>query len=131
MDTSKTQEKIAEIFESSGIAEICRSNNGAEASQSAMVQISMYFDDKVNLLEKQLNPSGDGWKERLIQERTELLNRTIKLKNHIDSPNNKHNNIEWEMLHKQFHMMKEYLQVLTDRCIYYELIPSEDLNLHY
>lgn len=131
MSTSKTHEKIAEIFENSGIAEICRNNKGAELAQSAMIEISMYFDDKINLLEKQLNPSGDGWKERLIKERTELLNKTIKLKNHIDNPDIKHNNSEWGLLCRQFAIMQEYVQILTDRCIYYNLIPSGDLNLHY
>lgn len=131
MSRLNIQEKIAEIFENSGLAGVCRENNGAEIAQSAMTQISMYVDDKINLLEKQLNPSGDGWKERLIKERTELLNKTIKLKNHIDNPDSKHNFEEWDMIRQQFDFMCKYLQVLTDRCTYYSLIPSGDLNLHY
>lgn len=73
----------------------------------------------------------EDWQIRLKEERTELLQRTIKLKKYMDSPNTKLNSREWEMLHCQFRYMRELLQVLTDRCIYYELIESGDLGIHY
>ena len=59
--------------------------------------------DKAELLED--------WKFRLLDERTNLLRNTIKLKNAIDSPDMK--------------------LVLTDRCVYYGLIEHGDLGLHY
>lgn len=73
----------------------------------------------------------EDWQIRLREERTELLQRTIKLKKFIDSPNTKLNKNEWEMLMGQLQAMKEYLQALTDRCVYYELIESGDLRIHY
>lgn len=69
--------------------------------------------------------------QRLIDERKELLERTIKLRNAIDNPEMKLNAHEWEMLHRQFSAMRDYLQVLTDRCVYYKLIPAGDLMLRY
>ena len=79
--------------------------------------------DKAELLED--------WKLRLLEERANLLNNTIKLKNAIDSPDMKLTCKEWDMLREQYHAMLEYLQVLTDRCVYYELIEHGDLGLHY
>lgn len=71
------------------------------------------------------------FKDRLVEERKELLEKTLKLKEAIENPEMKLNSREWEMLHHQFHVMREYLQVLTDRCIYYGLIPAGNLNLDY
>lgn len=71
------------------------------------------------------------WEIRLKEEREQLLQRTLDLKAAFDNPDFKVNNNEWEMLRRQFSCMREYLQVLTDRCIYYGLIPAGDLNLHY
>ncbi len=71
------------------------------------------------------------WQVRLRDERSEVLLRTIKLKKHMDDPEAKHNRTEWEMLQHQFCAMREYLQALTDRCVYYGLIESGDLGIHY
>lgn len=71
------------------------------------------------------------WQTRLRDERNEVLWRTVKLKKHMDDPEAKHNRMEWEMLQRQFCAMREYLQVLTDRCVYYGLIESGDLGIHY
>lgn len=73
----------------------------------------------------------EDWKLRLLEERANLLNNTIKLKNTIDSSDMKLTCKEWDMLREQYHAMREYLQVLTDRCVYYELIEHGDLGLHY
>lgn len=73
----------------------------------------------------------ENWQIRLKEERTELLQRTIKLKKYMDSPNTKLNSKEWEMIRYQLNAMREYLQALTDRCVYYELIESGDLGIHY
>lgn len=79
--------------------------------------------DKAELLED--------WKFRLLDERTNLLRNTIKLKNAIDSSDMKLTCKEWDMLRVQYHAMREYLQALTDRCVYYGLIEHGDLGLHY
>ncbi len=71
------------------------------------------------------------WQDRLVEERSQLLYRTITLKKHLDDPEVKHNRMEWEMLQRQFCAMREYLQILTDRCVYYGLIEAGDLGLHY
>ncbi len=71
------------------------------------------------------------WQDRLVEERSQLLYRTIQLKKHMDDPEAKHKRKEWEMLEAQFCFMKQYLQVLTDRCVYYGLIEAGDLGLHY
>lgn len=71
------------------------------------------------------------WQRRLVEERKELLYRTIKLKKAMDDPDMKLNNREWEMLRAQFCFMRDYLQALTDRCVYYNLIESGDLGIHY
>ena len=49
----------------------------------------------------------------------------------MDDPDMKLNNREWEMLRAQFCFMRDYLQALTDRCVYYGLIESGDLGIHY
>ena len=71
------------------------------------------------------------WQRRLVEERKELLYRTIELKKAMDDPEMKLNNREWEMLRAQFCFMRDYLQALTDRCVYYGLIESGDLGIHY
>lgn len=71
------------------------------------------------------------WKVRLLEERRELLARTIKLKKAFDNPEMKLSNREWEMLHSQYSYMREYLQVLTDRCVYHGLIEAGDIGIHY
>lgn len=76
-------------------------------------------------------PAPELWKVRLLEERRELLARTIKLKKAFDNPEMKLSNREWEMLHSQYSYMREYLQVLTDRCVYHGLIESGDLGIHY
>lgn len=77
------------------------------------------------------NTKVEDWKTRLVEERKQLLERTIKLKKAMDNPDMKLNNKEWDMLKYQFRSMREYLQALTDRCVYYELIESGDLEIHY
>lgn len=131
MESITISENIAKIFEETGLAAICREHNGAKEAEDTMIKISTYFGNKIQLLEKQLNPSGDSWKERLVQERKDLLTKCIALKRHIDCPENKHNCVEWEMLRRQFNLMRDYIQALTDRCIYYGLIEAGDLGLHY
>ena len=74
---------------------------------------------------------GSEWKTRLIEERKDLLEKTIKLKKAFDNPELAMSNKEWEMLHEQFHTMRNYLQILTDRCIFYGLMESGDLGIHY
>lgn len=71
------------------------------------------------------------WQLRLLVERKVLLQRTIKLRKAIENPDMKLNSREWDMLHQQFSSMRDYLQTLTDRCVYYGLIESGDLGLHY
>lgn len=73
----------------------------------------------------------EDWKVRMIEERDELLKRTIALQKAFDNPEFKLNSREWEMLRSQLCAMREYLQTLTDRCIYYKLIESADLSLRY
>lgn len=77
------------------------------------------------------NTKVEDWKTRLVEERKQLLERTIKLKKAMDNPDMKLNNKEWDMLKYQFCSMRGYLQALTDRCVYYELIESGDLEIHY
>lgn len=72
------------------------------------------------------------WQAKLVEERAELLKKTLALKNTLDDKKNlKLSNREWEMLRSQFCVMREYVQILTDRCVYYGLIEAGDLNLHY
>ena len=73
----------------------------------------------------------EDWQLRLKNERAALLEETLKLKKIIDSPDTKLNSREWEMLNHQFHIMRELVQVLTDRCVYYGLIDGGDLGLSY
>lgn len=70
-------------------------------------------------------------KVRLLEERRELLARTIKLKKAFENPEMKLSNREWEMLQSQYSYMREYLQVLTDRCVYHGLIEAGDIGIHY
>ena len=71
------------------------------------------------------------WQERLKQERTELLEKTIKLKVFMEDPNAKLSKREWDMLQRQFSFMRDYLQALTDRCVYYGLLEAANLCLEY
>lgn len=73
----------------------------------------------------------EGWQERLVEERKQLLERTISLKKTFDDPTMLLNETEWSMLRCQYGAMREYLQALTDRCIYYGLIEAGDLGLSY
>lgn len=77
---------------------------------------------------EQLTPN---WGDRLIEERKEILERCIALKKAMDSPDMKLNQEEWGLLHNQFSSMRDYLQALTNRCVYYGLIESGDLGIHY
>ena len=71
------------------------------------------------------------WLWELKQERTELLERTLKLKQYMEDPNSRLNQHEWNMLQRQFSFMRDYLQALTDRCVYYKLLESANLYLEY
>lgn len=73
----------------------------------------------------------EDWKVKLKEERAELLKKTLELKHFIDSPDAKLSWREWDMINNQFHSMRNYLQALTDRCIYYKIIEGGDLNLLY
>ena len=77
------------------------------------------------------DPAPELWKVRLLEERRELLARTIKLKKAFDNPEMKLSKREWDMLYSQYSYMREYLQVLTDRCVYHGLIEAGDLGIHY
>ena len=71
------------------------------------------------------------WLIRLKDERTDLLERTLRLKQHMEDPDSKHNKQEWDMLQRQFSFMRDYLQALTDRCVYYGILESANLYLEY
>jgi len=71
------------------------------------------------------------WEKRLLEERTELLERTLKLANCFSDPNKKFSELEWQMLHRQFNSMRDYLQALTDRCVYHGLLEKGSLHLEY
>lgn len=71
------------------------------------------------------------WLSRLKDERTELLERTLRLKVHMDHPESLHNKQEWDMIQRQYYAMRDYLQALTDRCVYYGILESANLNLEY
>ena len=71
------------------------------------------------------------WQERLLEERKELMERTIKLGKFLDDPDAKLNHEEWKMLEAQYHHMKEYLQILTTRCVRYGLLEAINLYLDY
>ena len=76
-------------------------------------------------------PELESWKLRLKEERTALLHKTLELKEALDDPDFKLNHEEWSMLMRQFNIMREYLQVLTDRCKYYGIIQGGDLGIQY
>lgn len=82
-----------------------------------------------------LHPGGaltPQWQLDLVEERKALLQKTINLKNTLDDKKGlKLSNREWQMLQVQFNFMRGYLQILTDRCVYYGLIESGDLGLRY
>lgn len=71
------------------------------------------------------------WQEQLKQERTELLEKTLKLKILMEDPDIKLSKREWDMLQRQFSFMRDYLQALTDRCVYYGLLEAANLYLEY
>ena len=81
-------------------------------------------------MEQVINGEQD-WQERLLKERFDLLQKTMKLKKVLDDPDMKLNRKEWDMLSRQSFFMTDYLQVLTERCAYYGLIESCDLGLKY
>lgn len=70
------------------------------------------------------------WQTRLVDERAQLLDRTLKLKKFMDDPETRMSKCEWEMLNQQFYGMKEYLRALTNRCNYYKLIETTDLTIY-
>ena len=69
--------------------------------------------------------------ERLLEERNELMKRTVQIHKTLENPDLKMTRKEWDMLARQAWSMKEYLQVLTERCAYYGLIESCDLGIKY
>lgn len=69
--------------------------------------------------------------EHLLEERKELMERTIKLGKFLTDPDAKLNHEEWKMLENQYFHMKEYLQILTTRCVYYGLLEAVNLHLDY
>ncbi len=71
------------------------------------------------------------WQDRLVEERKELLDKMIKLKNMIDDGVLKLSRKEWRMLECQYEAMRNYLQVLTDRCVFYNIISAADLGISY
>lgn len=77
------------------------------------------------------NKQLDGWQERLLDERKQLLDKTLKLTRCFTNPDMKLSEREWQMLHRQHSAMREYLQVLTDRCVFYGLLEEGSLHLEY
>lgn len=73
----------------------------------------------------------EDWQLRIKEERNALLKEARKLKNFIDNPESKANNAEWEMLRRQLGIMREYVSILTQRCKYYGLIETDDLDTLY
>lgn len=71
------------------------------------------------------------WLRELKQERDELLQKTLKLKVFMEDPNSKLNKQEWDMIQRQFCYQRDYLQALTDRCVYYGILESANLHLEY
>ena len=80
---------------------------------------------------KEIKNEVEDWQTRLLAERKELLDKTLKLKSVFADPEKKLSEIEWDMLRHQYGAMRDYLQALTDRCVYYELIDSGNLDLNY
>ena len=71
------------------------------------------------------------WLRELKQERADLLDKTLKLKIFMEDSDTKLNSMEWDMLRRQYGAMREYLQALTDRCVYHGLLESANLYLEY
>ena len=69
------------------------------------------------------------WKTHLTEERKDLLEKVIKLKKAFDNPSLAMTHREWEMLREQFFAMQNYLRALTDRCVFYGLMESNDLSI--
>lgn len=70
------------------------------------------------------------WKE-LLEERKCLLEKVGLLKKLLDNPKTKMNRNEWKMLDRQIDVMREYLNILTERCIYYNLIDNPFCKYSY
>lgn len=70
------------------------------------------------------------WQERIVQERSELLYRLLKLNKFLENPENKLNLQEWNMLLDQYKGMQDYCRALTKRCKYYGLIECADLKCY-
>ena len=85
----------------------------------------------MNDMEEKIENGCDCWERRLVEERQSLLEKTLRLQKYVESPDTKLNRHEWAMLTRQLSVMKEYLQVLTERCAYYNLIECEDLGIKY
>ena len=81
-------------------------------------------------MEERIEPI-PAWQARLLDERKELMEKTMAIQKALDNPDLKMTRREWDMLTRQSWNMKEYLQVLTERCAYYGLIESCDLGLKY
>lgn len=104
--------------------------NALRARQSKKKKtIKIKFMENQNLGGAALAPQ---WQLNLVEEREALLQKTINLKNTLDDKKGlKLSNREWQMLQCQFNFMRDYLQILTDRCVYYGLIKSGELGIHY
>jgi hypothetical protein len=81
--------------------------------------------------EKITNGVQEAWKERLVRERFDLMQKAIRLKKIMEDPNEAMSKKEWDMISRQYYVMSDYIQILTDRCAYYGLIESCDLGIHY
>jgi len=86
---------------------------------------------KEKAIDIQIKESETDWKTRLVEERKTLLEKTLKLKNTLEDRDTLLSAVEWDMLRHQYGAMREYLQALTDRCVYYELIDAGNLHLDY
>ncbi|MBR2747154.1 MAG: hypothetical protein IKD95_02195 [Bacteroidales bacterium] len=71
--------------------------------------------------------ANDPWKQRLLDEYTELSERIDKLDKAFDDPDFKLCAKEWRMLYDQRDAMRRYQFILEQRCVYYKLVPTPDL----
>lgn len=68
----------------------------------------------------------EDWQLRIKAEREELLERLKKLSAFCNDPNSKMNYREWQLLQDQLRAMRNYADIITCRCKYYELIEQEN-----
>jgi len=70
--------------------------------------------------------ANDPWKQRLLDEYTELSERIDKLDKAFDDPDFKLSAREWRMLYDQRDAMRRYHLILEQRCVFYHLVPIQE-----